>query len=48
VIASTITIEPNTNKNTSVSHLTTAIDDDDELFSASRRKLPLDQVEISF
>lgn len=32
----------------SILHLTTAIDDDDdELFSASRRKLPLAEVRIS-
>ena len=45
---------PSIHKNTvvessrpSIHHLTTAIDDDDdELFSASRRKLPLDQVSI--
>jgi hypothetical protein len=54
---STITIVSNTTKNTpmetdrpfvpSVHHLTTAIDDDDqELFSASRRKIPIIQVRI--
>jgi hypothetical protein len=56
--ASTITIVPKTTKNISVEshrssapsilHLTTVIDDDDdELFSTSRRKLPLAQVRIS-
>jgi len=55
--ASTITIISNTTKNTpmatdrpfapSVHHLTKAIDDDDEeLFSASRRKIPIIQVRI--
>ena len=57
-IASTITIIPNTTENVSVEyscssvpsirHLTTAIeDDDDELFSASRRKMPITQVRES-
>ncbi len=56
--ASTITIVPKTTKNMSVEshrssapsilHLTTAIDDDDDaLFSTSRRKLPLAQVRTS-
>jgi hypothetical protein len=56
--ASTITIVPKMTKNISIEshrssapsilHLTTAIDDDDdELFSTSRRKLPLAQVRIS-
>lgn len=57
--ASTITIVSNTIKNTlmesnrtsapSVLHLTTAIDDDDdELFSKSRRKIPIIQVRIFY
>ena len=57
-IASTITVVPNSMNNLSVEtnrpsapsirHLTTAIeDDDDELFSTSRRKMPIAQVRIS-
>lgn len=52
-IASTIEIIPNVTKNApiqsnrvSVLHLTTAIDDDDELFSKPQGKIPTIQVSI--
>lgn len=52
-IASTITIVPNNlpmeTDRPSVRHFTTAIeDDDDELFSTSRRKMPIAQVRTPY